>query len=114
MQGELKEHREEYVEVEDIAQRSLLREFLNRLIHVQLASESNKKKQMPYLGTGNTKEAHRHEHSANRHLIVAIFDAVQVLHAQAPCSDKAVERKNLIHLDSCNKSAATLANNSSN
>jgi hypothetical protein len=64
-----------------------------------------------YLGARDTQEADRHEHTSNRHLVVAKLDSVEILHAETVRRDEAVERKNLVHLNRSNESAATLSDN---
>jgi hypothetical protein len=64
-----------------------------------------------YLGAGDAQEAHAHEHSTDSDLSVAELDTVQVKHTQTVSADQAVQRQNLVHLNSGHESATTLANN---
>jgi hypothetical protein len=63
-----------------------------------------------YLGTRDTQETNRHEHTSDCHLIVSKLDPVEILYAQAVRRDQTVKRENLIHLDRSDESAATLSN----
>jgi hypothetical protein len=63
-----------------------------------------------HLGARDT-QADRHEHTSNCHLVVTKLDSVKILHAETVHRDEAVERKNLVHLNGSNKSAATLSDN---
>jgi hypothetical protein len=63
-----------------------------------------------YLGTRNTQEANRHEHTRNRHLIVSELDPIKVLHTQAVRGDQTIQCEDLVHLDRSDESAATLSN----
>jgi len=63
------------------------------------------------LGVRDTHEADGHEHTSNCQLVVTKHDCIEILHAETVRRDEAVERKNLIHLNCSNESAATLSDN---
>ena len=43
-------------------------------------------------------------------MIISIFDAIEVLYTESPSGNKTVQSQNLVHLDSCDQSAAALSN----
>ena len=66
-----------------------------------------------YFGAGNTQETYGHQHSSNRHLVVAELDSVQVLHAQTPRCDQAIKGKDFVHLDGRYERTTSLSDNMS-
>ena len=64
-----------------------------------------------YLGVRDTHEADGHEYTSNCQLVVTKHDCIEILHAETVRRDEAVERKNLVHLNRSNESAATLSDN---
>jgi hypothetical protein len=55
-------------------------------------------------------EANRHQDTGDGNLVVTKFDALEVLYTQSPRRDEAVEGENLVHLDSGDQCASSLAN----
>jgi len=72
--------------------------------------------QMPstHFSTRNAQEADGHQHASDRHLVVAEFDAVQILNAQTVCGDQAVESEDFVHLNRGDEGAATLSDDMGN
>lgn len=64
-----------------------------------------------YLGAGDGKEANTHQHTADGDLAVTELDTIQVDDTQTVSTDQTVQSENLVHLDSRNESATTLAEN---
>lgn len=119
MDGKLKQDGKQHVKVENVTQRPLLGQLLNRLINLVFSS-------LPfllflfcfffqtYLGSGDTQETDTHQHTSNGHLVITKLDAVKVLNRQGIGGDKTIERENLVHLDSGDKSTSTLADDVGN
>lgn len=62
-----------------------------------------------YPAPRNTEEAHGHEDSRNSMLQISKFDTIEVQNGQTVRRNQAIEGQNLVHLDSSNKSTASLA-----
>ena len=67
-----------------------------------------------HLSAGDTEEADGHQHAADSHLVITKLDTIEVLHAQAVCSDQAIQRQDLVHLNSSNESATSLSDDVGN
>ena len=68
-----------------------------------------KKLYITHLCSRDTQEAHGHQHPGDSHLVITKLDTIQVLHTQAPRRDQAVQREDLVHLDSSNERTTSLA-----
>jgi len=59
---------------------------------------------------GDTEEADGHQHAADSHLVITKFDTIEVLHTQAVSGDQAIQRQDLVHLNSGNERTTSLSN----
>jgi hypothetical protein len=106
MYRKLQQNRKQDVEVEDVAERTFPRELLNRL-RGQLWPRYGQYS-TAHLGTRDAQEADAHHHPGDRYLIISKLDPVEVLDRERVGCDEAVEREDLVHLDSGDEGAATL------
>ena len=105
----LEEDGDQDVEVEDVAERSFTRQFLNRLESLIRTIQRKIQSSGSYLRPRDAEEANRHENAGNSDLVIAKLDAVEILYRQAVGSDQTVKGKNLVHLNGGYKGASSLA-----
>lgn len=111
--SKLTQDRQNDVRVEDIGLRSLLGELIKGLQHKVSFYTTNGRidcvRMRTYPAPRNTEEAHGHEDSRNSMLQISKFDTIEVQNGQTVRRNQAIEGQNLVHLDSSNKSTASLA-----
>lgn len=56
-------------------------------------------------------EAHAHQDSRDRHLVVTKLDPLEVLHREGPRRDETVEREDFVHLNRRDERAPSLSDN---
>ena len=89
--GKLAEDRPNDVRIEDVRLGAFFREAFNRLGDV-LVDALMVCKSASYLCSRDGEKADAHEHATDCHLAVSKLDAFQIQHAQAVCTDQAIER----------------------
>lgn len=100
VQRELKQDRQQHIEIENIAQWSFARKLLNGLNNkIHVSNDTSQNGHTPYLCARDAQEADRHQHPAHSHLIITKLDPIQILYAQRVCSDETVQSQDLVHLD---------------